>query len=145
MCASTIQPMSRYASTRSCASSLPGGERCHGPLRDQAALLFGKGGVQVQHERISIAAQLSDDERYALCPQPGQERNVAAQAVQFGNDHAALGGFGFSQRAGELRPAIKPFGALLASVLTLGTWGRPYSRQRRVSGNLGLRSTTRGA
>jgi hypothetical protein len=38
-----------------------------------AALLLGQGGVDVQHERISISAQLSDDEGHALRHSPSND------------------------------------------------------------------------
>jgi hypothetical protein len=43
-----------------------GGEGCSGALSDPLALLFGYGGMNMQHERIDVGAQLGDDERDAL-------------------------------------------------------------------------------
>ena len=82
-----------------------------GALRDQPPLLLGQRGVEVQHERIGIAAQFGDDERHALGHQAGDERDIARQAVELGNQHAAFGAAGCSQRGGKLRPAVERVGA----------------------------------
>ena len=65
----------------------------------------------MQHERIGVSTEFSDDERHALRHQAGHEGDIARQAVQLGNDHAALRGFGCGQGGGELRPAIERVGA----------------------------------
>jgi hypothetical protein len=51
---------------------------------------FGERGVEVQHERIGIPAELDDDERHALCHQPRDERYIPGQPVELGNDYAAF-------------------------------------------------------
>jgi hypothetical protein len=51
-------------------------------LGDQPPFLLGQGGKEVKHERVSVAAEFGDDERYALRHQAGDERNVARQSAE---------------------------------------------------------------
>jgi hypothetical protein len=44
------------------ALGLTGRECGAGPLRDELTLFLGEGGTEIQHERVSVRAQLSDDE-----------------------------------------------------------------------------------
>src|SRR5215216_5205654 len=53
-----------------CQSSL-------GPLRDQAPLLFGEGRVEVEHERIGVAAEFGDNEWHSLRHQARDEGDIA--------------------------------------------------------------------
>ena len=46
--------------------------------------------VQMQHEGVGIGAQLRHDERRPMRHQPTDEMNIAAQAVEFGNDNRSL-------------------------------------------------------
>ena len=87
-------------------------QRRLGALRDQPPLLLGQRGVEVQHERIGVAAEFGDDERHALRHQAGDERDVARQPVQLRDQDAALRGLGRSQRGCELRPPVERVGAL---------------------------------
>jgi hypothetical protein len=41
-----------------------------GPVSDQGSLFFGQCGVDVQHERVGVRAQLGDDEWHPLGHQP---------------------------------------------------------------------------
>ena len=72
-----------------------------------AALLLGKGGVKVQHERIGVGAEFRDDERHALCHQPGDEGDIARQPVELGDDHGAALAAGQRQRLGEARALVE--------------------------------------
>ena len=58
--------------------------------RDQPALLLGQRGVEVQHERIGVSAQLGDDERRLVGHQAGDEVDVAAEPVELGDDDRRL-------------------------------------------------------
>ena len=99
--------------------------RClQGSLRagtDQGALLLRQGGVDVQHERVGVDAQLGDDERHALDHQAADEVHVAPQAVELGDDHRGLELAGVPERRGQLRPTIQRIVAL--SGLDLGVAG----------------------
>jgi len=57
-------------------------QRCFRPLGDQAALLLGERGVEVQHERIGVAAQFGEmnGTRCAMSP---NERDIAREPVSF--------------------------------------------------------------
>ena len=81
-------------------------------FRDQTSFFFGQRRVEVQHERIGIAAQLGNDERHALRHQTGHERDVAGEPVELGHQDAAFGGPRCSQCRGKLGPAIERIGAL---------------------------------
>ena len=61
---------------------------------------------------IGIAAEFGHDERHALRHQAGDERHIARQPVELGDEDAALRGLGCCQRRGELRPAVERVGAL---------------------------------
>jgi hypothetical protein len=67
----------RHASNSRCLSS-GGSGTCLGSLADEAAFLLGKGGVDVEHERISVRSELGYDERYALTHQPTDEMHITA-------------------------------------------------------------------
>ena len=45
-----------------CALRLAGGERCLGPLADQAAFVLCEGCVEVEHEGVGIDPKLGHDE-----------------------------------------------------------------------------------
>ena len=94
------------------AARLPDRQRRLGALRDQPPLLLGQRGVEVQHERVGVAAEFGDDERHALGHQAGDERDIAREPVELRDQDAALRGLGRGQRGGELRPAIERVGAL---------------------------------
>ena len=60
-----------------CREGLPGSGA------DQCALLLGKGGKEVQHERVHVWPKLCDQERHFVRHEAADEMNVAAKAVQF--------------------------------------------------------------
>jgi hypothetical protein len=60
----------------------------------------------VQNERINIRAKLRNDELHAVGHQPGDEMNVARQAVQLGHCNGALSTARFCERSGKLGPAV---------------------------------------
>ena len=72
------------------ALSLPRRQRRPCPLRDQPPLLLGESSVQVQHERVCIRAQFGDDERNPLRHEAGNERDVAGEPVELGDDDRAF-------------------------------------------------------
>jgi hypothetical protein len=86
--------------------------RATSTLTDQPPLLLGKGGVEVEHERVGIDAELGDDERHALCHQIGDEGDVAGEPVEFGDDHRAALAAGRREGTCEPRPAFERVGAL---------------------------------
>ena len=66
---------------------------CQGITRtsgDLAAFLFCHGGIDVQHERILVAAEVRDDEGHALGHQARDKRDIAAQAIEFCDDNFGL-------------------------------------------------------
>jgi len=65
-------------------------QRRLGTLRDQRALLFSQGRVDVEHKRICVATQRRDDERDLVGHQACDETDVASQPIQLGNDDRAL-------------------------------------------------------
>jgi len=88
---------------------------CEGHLRafgDQPPLLLGERRIEVQHERVGVAPQFGDDERHPLRHQAGDERHVAREAVELGDQDGAFGLARGGQRRGELGAAIKRVGAL---------------------------------
>ena len=94
------------------AARLPDRQCGLGALRDQPPFLLGQRGVEVQHERVGVAAEFGDDERHALRHQAGDERDIAGEAVQLRDQDAAFRGLGGGQRGCELRPAIERVRAL---------------------------------
>jgi hypothetical protein len=80
----------------------------------QAPFFLGQGRVKVQHKRIGISAKLRDDERHSLGHQAGHKGHVARQAVELGNNYAALRSLCRGQRCGQLRAPIQGVRALPA-------------------------------
>ena len=94
------------------AAGLTNRESGFGPLRYQPPFLLGKRGIEVQHERIGIAPEFSDDERHTLSHQACDERNVAGEAVQLRHQDRTFGRPGRRQSRSELWPAskrVRPF------------------------------------
>ncbi len=56
-------------------------------------------------ERVKVGAKLGHDELDPLAHQPGDEVNVAAQAVQLGYGNRAFATLGFGERGDELGTA----------------------------------------
>ena len=73
-----------------------------GAGRDQRALLLGQRGVDVQHERVGIDAQLGDDERHPVGHQAADEVHVAAKPIELGDNHRGLELAGVRQCGGQL-------------------------------------------
>jgi hypothetical protein len=69
--------------------------------------LEGDPSIYVQHERVSIGSQLSDDERDPLSHQTADEVDVAAEPIELRDDDRALQLAGRLQSRGKLRPALK--------------------------------------
>jgi hypothetical protein len=91
---------------------LPDCQRCFGALGDQASLLLGQGGVEVEHERIGVAAEFSHDEGDALGHQARDERHIARQPVQLGDQDATSRSLGRSKGSCELRAPVERISAL---------------------------------
>jgi hypothetical protein len=81
-------------------------------LRDQPALFLGQGGIEVQHERVSISAQLCHDEGRSVRHQARDEMDIAAQAIELRNQDRRFRLLGGLEHCGELRPAIERISAL---------------------------------
>ena len=96
------------------ALGLASGEGGAGALADQPALLLGQRRIEVQHEGIGIDAELGDDEGHPLRHEPGDEGDVAGEAIELGDDDRALGYARGSKRCGELWPAIERIRAFAA-------------------------------
>ena len=95
------------------STSLGGGQGGNRALADHLALALGEGGVQVQHERLDVRAELGDDERDPMGHQAGNEMDVSAEAIELGNrDGAFPVPAGLGERGGELRAALDRVGAL---------------------------------
>ncbi len=89
------------------ALGLPRREGCLGAFADKPALLFGQGGVEVEHEGIGVGAELSHDERHTLGHQAGDKGHVAREPIELGDDDWAPGGSGGCKCRGQLRPAFQ--------------------------------------
>jgi hypothetical protein len=74
-----LQRQGRWSDAQFRAPSLAGAQGGLGPVGNQPPLLLGEGGVEVQHERIGVCAQLSDEEWYALRHETGDEGDVARE------------------------------------------------------------------
>jgi hypothetical protein len=69
----------------------------------------------MQHERVRISAQLCDNERGSMGHEPGDEMNVATQAIQLGDDDWSPMLARGIEGGGELWPLIeriRPFTGL---------------------------------
>ena len=87
-------------------------QRRPGALADKRALFLGQGGVDVQHERIAVDAELSDDERHPVRHQAADEVHVAGQPIELRHRDGALRFAGVGQRRGELRAPLEGIAAL---------------------------------
>ena len=110
-----------HLNVSSCRSSLAGarwiaelralqfarGEGALGALGDLTPLLLGQRGVEVQHEWISVRAELSHDEGHTLGHQAGNEGHVARQAIELGDKHRTLRLARCGQRCGKLWPSVE--------------------------------------
>jgi hypothetical protein len=78
-------------------------------LRDHAAFLLGKRGVDVQGEWIDVAAQRADDEWHTLRHQRRDEGNVTGQTIQLGHrDLAFFAAFNAAFNCGRRSRASDP-------------------------------------
>jgi hypothetical protein len=66
----------------------------------------------VQHERVCIRTKLGNDEWDPLSHQPGDEGNVAGEAIELGDDDRAFAGLAGCQRRSELWSPFQGVGAL---------------------------------
>jgi hypothetical protein len=82
----------------------------------------------MQHKRVGVAAEFSHDERHALGHQPCNERNIAREPIELGNQDAAFGRAGGSEGGCELRAAVERVGAFAGLRLDeLGDDGEAFS------------------
>jgi hypothetical protein len=109
----------------------PGG----GALTDHSPLLLGQGRVDVQGERVDVAAERSDDERHPLRHQTGDERHVSRQAIELGDRHWRLEPLRRLQGRVQLRPAVQRVAALAR--LDLGELGDDIEALRGGEGGNG--------
>ena len=68
----------------------------------------------MKHEGVGISAKLGNNEWHPLRHQAGYKGNVARQAVELGNNYAALRSLCRGQRCGQLRAPIQGVRALPA-------------------------------
>src|SRR5258707_985099 len=68
------------------ALGLLGGQCVSSALRDQPALFLRQGGIDVQHERIAVIAQLSHDERHFVSHQAADEMYITTEATELCDD-----------------------------------------------------------
>ena len=94
------------------ALCLAGGKRGFRPRGDEATLLLGKRGVEMQHEGVGIGSELCHDEGDALRHQPGDEGDIAGETIELGDDNGAFGDSGSGKGGGELRSPIERIAAL---------------------------------
>ena len=64
------------------ALRLFGGKSRLGTLGDQGPLLFGECRVKMQHKRVGVRTEFSDDERDPMCHQPADEVHISREAVE---------------------------------------------------------------
>ena len=75
-----------------------------GALGNQSAFLLTKGGVDMEGERVRVATELSDDEWHALSHEAADKVNIAAEAVELGDQDFATATSGFGERLLQFRP-----------------------------------------
>ena len=66
----------------------------------------------MEHERVRIGSQLSNDERDPLSDQTADEMDVAAEPIQLRDDDWAFQPAGHLESRGKLRPALKRVSAV---------------------------------
>ena len=116
------------------ALGFPRGEGCPRAIRDQPPFLFCERGVQVQHKRVGVRAELGNDKWHALGHQAGNEGNVARKPIELGNEHRAFRLTRCGQRCGELRPPIEGVRALAGLDLSeLVTSEMPSASAKRAT------------
>ena len=93
-------------------ASLRGRQRRLGARRDQRALLLGQRRVDVQHERVHVRTKLCHNERNALRHQPGDERDIARQPIELGDNDRAYALASAVERGRQLRTPIERISAL---------------------------------
>ena len=92
---------------RRCALRLLGCSGGAGAVCNHAPLFLGQGGIDVQHEGVSIRAQLGHYERHALRHHARDKRHVPAQAAQLGNHDSGLRPAGLCQGSGQHWAAVQ--------------------------------------
>ena len=91
----------------------------------------------MQHKRIGVASEFSDDERHPLRHQAGHKRHIAREPVELGHQDAAFGRARGGEGGCELRAPIERIGALAGLGLDeLGDDGEAFNfgetRNRRA-------------
>lgn len=87
------------------APGLVGGQGCLGPLGDPARLVFGDGREDVDREAVGGRVVTRDELRTRL-HQVREERYVAGEPVQLGDDQRGLGELGVGQRPDQFGPVV---------------------------------------
>lgn len=110
----SVIPPCFWRPQRRCSSCCPASSRRpfattarRGSLRGQPPLLLGECSIKVEHERLSVGAELRNNEGYTAGHQAGDEGNVAREPIELGNHHRAFLLAGGSKRGGELWPSVK--------------------------------------
>jgi len=89
----------------------------------QLPFLLGQGCEQVQHERVDVGSQFSDDERDLVGHQAGYEMHVATEPVELRHDDRAFVLLGKGERGQELRAHR---GVVTFAGLDLGELGQDF-------------------
>jgi hypothetical protein len=71
----------------------------------------------VQHERVGVGSEFGDDERHPLSHEAGDERHVAGQAIELGDDNGALAITCGRKGCSQLRASVERIGSLAALCL----------------------------
>ena len=109
---SALAGLGELRASKSNAASLSSQESLTGAGRYQGALFLGKGGKQVQNERINVRAQLGNYERHPVSHKAADEVNIAAEAVKLGDGDVALEFLRSSESSLELRATVESIRAL---------------------------------
>jgi hypothetical protein len=91
-----------------------GGQSGLRALRDHRPLFLGQRREQMQHEGISVGAELDADKRHALRHEAGDESDIATQPIELCDHDRALLPVSarFGQGGAKLRAAVERVGAL---------------------------------
>jgi hypothetical protein len=108
----TLRAWAMLRASRLHTASLDALESVAGACRTHRALLLCQRREQVQDERVNVSAQLGHDELHPLGHQAADKMDIAAEAVQLGDDHRAPATAGVLERGGELRAAVEGVRAL---------------------------------
>jgi hypothetical protein len=93
----------------------------------------------LKHERIDIGTQFRDQKRDPVGHQPGDEMDIAAEPVEFGNRHGAAAPAGLREGSSEFGSAIEGVRALTGFHLDVLGYGIEPVRVGEMGEGLPLR------